>query len=79
MLTAAIIENNKTIGLSIFSSLEEMKSAGANYEIYDKEIHPWGPKGFIDIENGIGWKERLKEKLGYCIFSGDGLEETIIT
>lgn len=53
--------------------LLESQNEGVQYEPYNPEIHPWSMYGPCDIEIGIGWKDSLKQKLGYCIFCGDGL------
>ena len=75
MLVAHII-NNKVINilnssdLDVFKILEEEQT---KFEEYNKELHPWGPNGVCDIEIGVGWRDRLKQKLGYCIFCGDNV------
>lgn len=69
MLKIAKIANNKVINIEIFNG----EYIPEGYEKYASEIHPWGPDGRLDIEIGQDWKERLKVKLGYCIFCGDSI------
>jgi hypothetical protein len=78
MKKVAHIKNNIVIGiLACDDSFEkDIIAADDKYELYNPEIHPWGPYGICDVEVGAGWKNRLKEKLGYCIFCGDGLPVT---
>lgn len=76
-MTAAHIRNNMVINLIATANLEILnKYPGDGKDIfceYNGDIHPWGPNGPLDIEIGLNWKERLKQKLGYCIFCMDGL------
>jgi hypothetical protein len=70
------IKNNKVINIIVPGDMEwiaSLAAQGITHEPYDQTIHPWGPNAPYDIEIGIGWKDRLKEKLGYCIFCGDGM------
>jgi hypothetical protein len=74
---AAQIKDNKVIGIIVVDSFEVLKTLSninnCTFEMYDTDIHPWGPYGQCDVEVGLGWRTRLKEKVGYCIFCGDCL------
>ena len=77
----AHIKNNRVVNIIVAENLQILEiHPEANisiFEEYNKEIHPWGPPtGHLDVEVGLGWKTRLKEKLGHCIFCGDHLPET---
>lgn len=71
----AHIKNNRVINIISGNNAEALKDHPeanvSTFEVYDREIHPWGPYGQCDVEIGLGWRTRLKEKLGYCIFCGD--------
>lgn len=74
----ANIINNRVIGIVVGDSVEYISSLPllqGTFELYDESIHPWGPNGPCDIEIGPNWKDRLKEKIGYCMFCGDGITE----
>jgi len=76
MRAGVTIINNKVTNYIVLSedqNLEEISTDTLIYADYDPEIHPWGPGGAQDIEVGLGWRDRLKEKLGYCIFCGDNV------
>jgi hypothetical protein len=82
-MNIAHIKNNRVVNILAAESIEAIKSnpefSSDILEIYDIAVHPWGPSGVCDVDIGPDWKDRLKEKLGYCIFCGDGLpviEET---
>ena len=84
-MAIAHIKNNMVVNIIAGDDLESLKNhpeaAYSTFQIYDREVHPWGPNGFCDVEVGAGWRTRLKEKLGCCIFCGDGLqvpEQTIL-
>lgn len=74
-MTLVQIKNNKVINLVSAISIQSMNGypcePGTYFEEYDPSIHPWGPGGECGIEIGAGWKDKLKEKIGYCIFCGD--------
>lgn len=79
----AHIKNNRVVNIIAGDSIEGLRDHPeanvSTFEVYDRELHPWGPHGQIDIEVGLGWRTRLKEKLGYCIFCGDCLPVPEVT
>jgi hypothetical protein len=69
------ILNKKVVAIYASPNIERFNNFPDNegfFEEYNESIHPWGPNGQLDVEVGLNWKDRLKEKLGYCMFCGDG-------
>jgi hypothetical protein len=79
-MAIAHIKNNRVVNIISVDNIEIIKNhpdvSGDILEEYNPNIHPWGPSGVCDVDIGPNWKDRLKEKLGYCIFCRDGLPAT---
>jgi hypothetical protein len=62
MLKIAMINKatNRVVNIIACESIEKIPQENESflYEEYNRDIHPWGQEGFVDIEPGIGWQEK---------------------